>query len=314
MKRNFLTFAAAILMVGLCGSCSKSDNGRLDDLSKKTDNLEAMIKNVTIIPSYTDGGVEVAADSSMLLNLIIEPASVVSGIETSNTDLFTVYMTKVKTKTKAADGTEILSKDKLTITNVNKETGVVSLKADVSDYAKSDYSYSVAVNVKIKHNDSFSSTFTSDFVNVNLPHKVCVLWENEDPENNLVKSWSNDFIFVLKDSPADKKDSTGQNTYLKAFDANQWAALKKCLYAEIKTTDTTEVKVANTWWSWCYGGQKWKSENYLQVIEEAKNKCQLVLDIEKDGNLLRDPKSNIDEVGMLFTGKGYTLLRLYYIR
>ena len=225
--------------------------------------LNAMIQDITIIPAYSDGSVKVVTDTledgtrfyHMLLDLSIDPISSAGSLEQKD---FTVYMTKVQTK--SASDVEKLEPEKILDFSVDKEKGIISIKADVSKYGNSGLPYSVAVNVN-KPNDTFTSSFTSNYVNVTFPPRMVQLWENTE---GIVPSsgWHNTYKFVLKGSPADKQKEDGSNDYLAAFDADQWDALKNKLivaFSDLGGVDISGFRPRVTTFSWdpCYRGTTW---------------------------------------------------------
>ncbi len=95
-------------------------------LTGRVDDIEKMIQTVTIVPAYSDGSVK-AVSGILELNLIVSPAAAAKDLKKENVRILTnnIFTKSVKVDTVKAGN--------ITDFTVDKENGIVEIKADVSD-------------------------------------------------------------------------------------------------------------------------------------------------------------------------------------
>lgn len=149
--------------------------GAVDALYGRVSDLEAMIQSVTIDSDYGDGSVDVDGDT-LLLNCIINPESIVSRLNKNN---FTILLKSVKTK--AVDGLEVIPVDSIKV--FWKKNDTVFIKANIAKYLETSNELMVAARVTFRHNNKFTSSYTTDFVKADflmLPPEMKRLFAGEE--------------------------------------------------------------------------------------------------------------------------------------
>ena len=141
----------------------------------------------------------------------------------------------------------------------------------------------------------------------NEPKEV-VIWENDDPEGNGAISWSGTYRFALE-------GTDGNSEAIVELDPDTWAKLKSTpFYMMYTAADPTsyQVRVTTGWWSVQWLGAEndiapWNMAE--RIIDNEDGTFSILVDFSEDPAIL----DAIDEQHLLFTGNGYTVLKLYFL-
>lgn len=299
------------------------------DLIGKVNDLEDMVQAVTIIPAYDDGSVELVGDT-LFIDCAIDPISIVRDLKTND---FSILLKQVK-MTKAGSSIDTLPVDSIKSFKKDLNNGTVSIKANIAKYVKSVHYYTVAVNVKIKHSKTFTSSATTNYANIPFPSES-VFWENT--ENTPIRTgegdaWLSEFLFGPE----------GADGCIANFDADTWAVIKDGVFrAEVHIAETGEqnIRICSGWWTIPYGGydngdirMEGMDHNCIDLFNPTDWETgigYLELNMKEDSEIHSydgvgfgdgDVRDNVtlysllDEQGLLFTGKDYTLRKLYCTR
>ena len=132
-------------------------------LSGKVDSLENMIQSVTIIPTYSDGSLEIE-DDSLSIACIISPARAAEKLKKE--DVVILVKGAVTTKAVTVDTVKIAKDEDLVVVDTAK--GTVEIKAGISDLSLDDGKSFLAA-VKITKG---ISNHTTSFVQVSYPDYI----------------------------------------------------------------------------------------------------------------------------------------------
>ena len=125
------------------------------------------------------------------------------------------------------------------------------------------------------------------------------IWENDGSHGNI--NWSSDYRF------APESNSTGEEIYTVPQDV--WDKMKSGpFYLQIKpNADWYNVRVTNGWWQedWNVGDIGKGNE---RMIDNGDGTFYIEIDYSKDDKFL----GAVDQKHLLFTGEGYTPLKLYF--
>lgn len=133
-----------------------------------------------------------------------------------------------------------------------------------------------------------------------------VIWENSDPEGNGVVNWSGAYRFAL-----DGKD--GANECIATFPEEIWNRIKTEPFYMQFSGDLYQIRVTTGWWD---AGYQWLGDN--EDIGYWGNYPELVtdngdgsynLEVNFDGAKILEL---LDDHHLLFTGTGYTPLKLFF--
>ncbi len=122
------------------------------------------------------------------------------------------------------------------------------------------------------------------------------LWKNEG--DTAVPAWGGTFRFSSAEA------STGEEIY--AFPMEDWALIKEgVVRIEVKTTDASNIRITDGWWSAAYGGAEHNCLDFVQTDDDGNQYIEL--NIKEDGNLY----GVIDVQHLLLTGSDYEILSIY---
>ena len=128
--------------------------------------------------------------------------------------------------------------------------------------------------------------------------KEVVMWENDGSLGEI--SWSSDYRFAQEGT-----DSEGHAHA--ELPADQWDVIKNgTFYMLAEGSDYFQVQVTDGWWSTTWTGAPIETGDE-RIIDNGDGTFHI--EIKLDGDPLKD---FIDERHLLFTGDGYTPLKLYY--
>ena len=187
-----------------------------------------------------------------------------------------------------------------------------------------DGSYSIEVNLKdsdlAANMDKEHLLFTGDGYTVQEIYfaeevwvggggepKEVAIWENKDPEGNGKVSWNGTYRFALEGT--DEKAEA-----LVELPQDVWEKMKTTPFY-IKFTpngDWFQVRIATGWWNnqWPDGKDNDISPGYRSemLIDNGDGSYSIEVNL-KDSDLA----ANMDKEHLLFTGDGYTPLKLYFL-
>lgn len=129
--------------------------------------------------------------------------------------------------------------------------------------------------------------------------KEVVFWENDGTHGEI--SWGGEYRFGLE-------GNDGQNECIATFPADVWKVIKGgTFYLEAKGSNWVQMRITDGWWSTTWTGNDITTgDPRIEDIGDGKYRIAI--------NFEGDPLLNVlDSQHLLFTGGGYTPLRLYYI-
>ncbi len=126
-----------------------------------------------------------------------------------------------------------------------------------------------------------------------------VMWENDDPAANGEISWNGTYRFALEGN-----DSL--NECIATLPAEHWEVIKTgTFYLEFAAT-AAQLRITDGWWSTTWTGNDIMAGDE-RIIDNGDG--TYYIEINFDGDPLLDV---LDTQHLLFTGGGYTPLKLYY--
>lgn len=132
--------------------------------------------------------------------------------------------------------------------------------------------------------------------------KPVVIWENPDPDGYGAVNWNGVYRF------SNEETVSGEQIY--AIPMDQWDIVKNgTFYFVYDGGDDANVRITTGWWTGAYGGA---DHNCIDMAEtDAATGLKVIkINIKEDGNLY----DNLDAQHLLFTGSGYTPMKLYYVK
>ena len=134
------------------------------------------------------------------------------------------------------------------------------------------------------------------------------IWKNSDPEGLGKVNWNGVYRFCLEgtDTNPDGKECIAE------IPAETWEKIKtQKFYIQFTHDDWFQVRIATGWWNfqWPDGKDNDISPNYRSemIIDNGDGTCYIEVDLK--GSELSE---NVDAQHLLFTGAGYTPMRLYF--
>ena len=134
------------------------------------------------------------------------------------------------------------------------------------------------------------------------------IWVNDDPEGNGAISWGGKYRFALE-------GTDGNSEAIAEIPADTWNKMMTSpFYMQYSATDPTsyQVRVTTGWWSVQWLGAEndiapWNMAE--RIIDNEDGTFSIKVDFSEDDAIL----ALIDEQHLLFTGNGFTVLRLYFV-
>ena len=123
-----------------------------------------------------------------------------------------------------------------------------------------------------------------------------VVWENDDPDGHGPANWNGTYRF------AGEGFSTGEEIY--TIPAAQWAALKSTTFYVLLQGDAPQIRVTTGWWSDPFPDVQPGNE---LLVDNGDGTWTLTVDLTGAAFL-----DLLDAQHLLFTGGGFTPLKLYY--
>ena len=125
-----------------------------------------------------------------------------------------------------------------------------------------------------------------------------VFWENPDPAGNGEISWSGTYRFGLE-------GTDGNNECIATFPAEVWDIIKNGTFRLQFAATAAQLRITDGWWSTTWTGADIMAGDE-RIIDNGDG--TYYIEINLDGDPLKDV---IDEKHILFTGSGYTPLKIY---
>ena len=129
-----------------------------------------------------------------------------------------------------------------------------------------------------------------------------LIWNNDDPAGNGSVAWSGVYRF------SSAEGTTGEEIY--AIPMDVWEKMKTTVfYLQITpNADWYNVRLTNGWWDVNWKGGDIGAGNEL-MIDNGDGTYYIGFDISDDADFL----ATIDQKHILFTGEGFTPLKLYFL-
>ena len=133
-----------------------------------------------------------------------------------------------------------------------------------------------------------------------------VIWENPDPEGIGSVSWSGQYRFGLEG-----KD--GNNECVATFPAETWDILKNGTFILkfAPAADAYQIRATTGWWSFDSAGEFDIHGGDERIIDNGDGTFSLAYTLSEEP-LASGIQGLIDDQHLLFTGSGYTPLKIYY--
>ncbi len=132
------------------------------------------------------------------------------------------------------------------------------------------------------------------------PEEV-LIWENGDPDGNGPANWNGTYRFAADGH------STGEEIY--TIPADQWAVIKSgTFYLTAQGSDWVQMRITTGWWSTTWTGEDITTGND-RIVDNGDG--TYTIEINFDGDPILDL---LDDQHLLFTGGGFTPLKLFYYK
>ena len=227
-----------------------------------------------------------------------------AGEEISGGEQITIYGTDLE----FINGIELLDAD-----------GNPVVLTDAAFYRKGTSSVVITIPKKIFEGTFTGKLFTYDGQEILMPElaykpaadgghwetRKTVIWENDDPEGHGAINWSGTYRFA--------GEGFGTGEEIAVIDADTWAKMKGTpFYMSYTAGDSYQVRVTTGWWSVQWLGKDndiapWSMAE--RIIDNGDGTFSIKVDFSEDPDIL----ASLDEQHLLFTGAGYTPLKLYFL-
>ena len=132
-----------------------------------------------------------------------------------------------------------------------------------------------------------------------------IIWENDDPAGHGAVSWSGQYRFALE-------GTDGNSEAIAEIPADVWEKMKTTpFYMSYSAGDSYQIRVTTGWWSvqWLGSDNDIAPWNMAErIIDNGDGTFAILVDFSEDPAIL----DAIDAQHLLFTGSGYTPLKLYF--
>ena len=127
-----------------------------------------------------------------------------------------------------------------------------------------------------------------------------VFWENPDPDGKGAVSWNGTYRFGLEGADAN-------NECIATFAEDVWNKVKSETFYVVLSGDSPQIRVTNGWWdaSWKVGDVQ--PGNDL-LVDNGDGTFTLTVNLADDPDFV----ATLDQKHLLFTGAGFTPLKLYF--
>ena len=137
------------------------------------------------------------------------------------------------------------------------------------------------------------------------PQEV-VIWENDDPEGHGAVNWNGTYRFALE-------GHDGKSEAIAEIPADVWEKMKtQVFYMQAQGSDWVQMRIVTGWWNFQWPAAKDEdiTPNFQgeRIIDNGDGTYYIELDLNGT-----DLAANMDTEHLLFTGSGYTPLKLYFI-
>ena len=136
--------------------------------------------------------------------------------------------------------------------------------------------------------------------------KEVEIWKNDDPEGHGAVNWNGTYRFSLEGNDFN-------NEAIAEIPADTWAKMKGTpFYMSYTAGDSYQIRVTTGWWSVQWLGKDndiapWNMAE--RIIDNGDGTFSIKVDFSEDPDIL----ASLDEQHLLFTGAGYTVLKLYFL-
>ena len=132
-----------------------------------------------------------------------------------------------------------------------------------------------------------------------------VIWQNDGSLGSI--NWSSDYRF------APESNSTGEECY--TVPQEIWEKMKTSpfyMHLKIDTPDWYQIRITTGWWGnqWPAGKEEDITPNFMSDMIIDNGDGTYYIKVNLDGSALA---GSMDAEHLLFTGSGYTLLKLYFM-
>ena len=144
------------------------------------------------------------------------------------------------------------------------------------------------------------------WVGGNSGPKEVLIWENDDPAGHGKIGWSGTYRFALE-------GTDGNSEAIVELPADVWEKMKTTpFYMSYTADDSYQIRVTTGWWSvqWLGGDNDIAPWNMAErIIDNGDGTFAILVDFSEDPAIL----DSIDAQHLLFTGNGYTPMKLYFL-
>ena len=132
------------------------------------------------------------------------------------------------------------------------------------------------------------------------------VWKNDDPAGHGVVGWSGQYRFALE-------GTDGNSEAIAEIPADVWEKMKTTpFYMSYTAGDSYQIRVTTGWWSvqWLGADNDIAPWNMAErIIDNGDGTFAILVDFSEDPAIL----DSIEEQHLLFTGSGYTPMKLYFL-
>ena len=227
-----------------------------------------------------------------------------AGEEISGGEQITIYGTDLE----FINGIELLDAD-----------GNPVVLTDAAFYRKGTSSVVITIPKKVFEGTFTGKLFTYDGQEILMPElaykpaaegghwekKKTIIWENPDPDGNGPANWNGTYRF------ANETNKTGEEIY--AIPDDVWEMMKTTpFYMSYSAGDSYQIRVTTGWWGTQWLGKDndiapWNMAE--RIIDNSDGTFSILVDFSEDPEILE----TIDAQHLLFTGSGFTPLKLYFL-
>ena len=227
-----------------------------------------------------------------------------AGEEISGGEQITIYGTDLE----FINGIELLDAD-----------GNPVVLTDAAFYRKGTSSVVITIPKKVFEGTFTGKLFTYDGQEILMPElaykpaadgghwetKQVVIWENPDPDGNGPANWNGLYRFCLEGTdtnPAGKE-------CIAEIPAETWEKMKTGkFYMQAKGSDWVQMRIVTGWWNFQWPTAEDVTTGNEMIIDNEDGTYYIELDLAGS-----DLAANMDVQHLLFTGSGFTPLKLYFL-
>ena len=130
--------------------------------------------------------------------------------------------------------------------------------------------------------------------------KETVIWENGDPDGNGPANWNGVYRF------APETNSTGEE--IATIPTDVWEKMKSGkFYMQARGSDWVQMRIVTGWWNYQWPGSDDITTGNEMIVDNGDGTYYIELNLAGS-----DLAANMDAEHLLFTGSGFTPLKLYF--